>query len=126
MSDSSGRYHLSYNGEVFNFLELRKELEEKGEQFHSESDTEVILAAYRCWGMEAFHRFNGMWAMAIWDEQEQELLLCRDRFGIKPLYYLDDVGIFAFASETNQLLAELGFTEKAIDELIDQGVSRRS
>lgn len=101
MADSTGRYHITFNGEVFNFLELRRELEAKGEQFHSESDTEVILAAYRCWGMEAFHRFNGMWAIAIWDEQEQELLLCRDRFGIKPLYYLNDTGVFAFASETN-------------------------
>ncbi len=112
MADHTGRYHLSFNGEVFNFLELRTELESKGEVFQSDSDTEVILAAYRCWGMDAFHRFNGMWALAIWDVQEQELLLCRDRFGIKPLYYLDDKSVFAFASETIAFKHLPGYTRK--------------
>lgn len=109
MSHPSGRFHMTYNGEVFNFLELRKELETKGISFQSESDTEVIIAAYAEWGLEAFHRFNGMWAIAIWDAEEQELILCRDRFGIKPLYYLDSQEQFAFSSETNAFRNLNGF-----------------
>jgi asparagine synthase (glutamine-hydrolysing) len=92
--------HISYNGEVFNFLELKDELNGLGHNFNTESDTEVILAAYAEWGMDAFHKFNCMWAMAIWNESTQELLLCRDRFGIKPLYYWADEGLLAWASET--------------------------
>ena len=101
MSFANGRYWITYNGEVFNFIEIRKELEAKGYSFVSDSDTEVILGAYHCWGKECFFKFNGMWAIAIWDEQEQKLFLCRDRFGVKPLHYLYVPGnFFAFASET--------------------------
>jgi asparagine synthase (glutamine-hydrolysing) len=96
-----GRYTIVYNGEVFNFLELRRELQSLGYAFVSDTDTEVFALAYHHWGTDCFNRFNGMWAAAIWDEVQQELLLCRDRFGIKPLYcYISDAYL-AFASETN-------------------------
>lgn len=101
MRHRDGRYTIVFNGEVFNFIELRSELEQEGARFSSDTDTEVILEAYIHWGEAAFHRFNGMWAIAIYDEQSGRLLLCRDRFGIKPLYYLDSPTLFAFASETN-------------------------
>jgi asparagine synthase (glutamine-hydrolysing) len=92
---------ISFNGEVYNFIEIRKELIAGGEKFTTESDTEVILKAYRRWGMNCLSKFNGMFAIAIWDDTKKELLLIRDRFGVKPLYYLyiPDV-ILAFASET--------------------------
>lgn len=98
---ANDRYRIVYNGEVFNFLELKRELEIKKYQFRTTTDTEVILAAYDCWGKDCLNKFNGMWAFAIWDELKQSLFLARDRFGIKPLYYTykyDDK--FAFASET--------------------------
>lgn len=95
------RYTVVYNGEVFNFLEIKKSLIEKGYQFNSNTDTEVVIAAYDLYGKDCFHLFNGMWAIAIWDNTEKKLLLCRDRFGVKPLYYLFlKNNFFAFASET--------------------------
>jgi len=101
MSFADERYWISYNGEVFNFIELQTELEAKGYVFKSSSDTEVILGAYHCWGKDCLNKFNGMWGLAIWDKQEQTLFLARDRFGIKPLYYLSLPGkVFAFSSET--------------------------
>jgi asparagine synthase (glutamine-hydrolysing) len=100
MSALEDRFQITYNGEVFNFLEIRKELAYLGWKFQSETDSEVILKAYIEWGKNAFHKFNGMWAFAIWDAQEKELLLCRDRFGIKPLFFVNKPPLFAFASET--------------------------
>ena len=101
MSFANERYWLTYNGEVFNFLELRQELEKLGHTFVSQTDTEVILAAYHEWGKDCLVKMNGMWGLAIWDTQKQELFLARDRFGIKPLYYLHIPNqLFAFASET--------------------------
>lgn len=94
-----GRYWIVYNGEVYNYLELRDELQKAGHQFRSQGDTEVLLAAYAQWGTECFARFNGMWALAVYDEQTRRLVLARDRFGIKPLYYWHQPGQFAFASE---------------------------
>jgi asparagine synthase (glutamine-hydrolysing) len=95
------RYWIIYNGEVYNFIELRQELKEKGYIFKSDSDTEVILAAFDFWGTDCLLNFNGMWALAIWDKKEKKLFLARDRFGIKPLYYLYlPNNLFAFASET--------------------------
>jgi len=102
MYSANRRYCIAYNGEVFNFIEIRQELEKLGQKFISNSDTEIILAAYETWGMPAFHKFNGMWAIALWDEVDKKLLLCRDRFGIKPFYYAYEKGKYlAFASETN-------------------------
>jgi len=112
MSALEGRYTVTFNGEVFNFLELRNELAQMGWSFKSDTDTEVILAAYIQWGKEAFSKFNGMWALAIWDNQEKELLLCRDRFGIKPLFFVDKPEIFAFASETIAFKSLKGFNRE--------------
>lgn len=93
--------HLTmvYNGEVYNFKEIRTDLEKLGFSFDSNSDTEVILKAYHQWGGEAVHRFNGMFAMAIFDSQKQSLTLIRDRAGVKPLYWYQKDGLFMFASE---------------------------
>jgi len=79
--------YLVYNGEIYNYIELREELQELGYSFQTDSDTEVFLKAYHCWGIESFNKFNGMWASAIYDKNKDEILLTRDRFGIKPLYY---------------------------------------
>jgi len=95
----AGRFWIVYNGEVFNYLELRQELEELGETFDTSTDTEVILSAFALWGRRCFARFNGMWAIAIYDTAKGELTLSRDRFGVKPLYYLRVGGTLAFASE---------------------------
>jgi asparagine synthase (glutamine-hydrolysing) len=92
---------VSFNGEVYNFIEIRKELQSLGYHFKTETDTEVILCAYEKWGIDSFQRFNGMFAIAIWDFKAKELLLIRDRFGVKPLYFLYEPGeLFAFCSET--------------------------
>jgi asparagine synthase (glutamine-hydrolysing) len=102
---SNGRYVISYNGEVYNFNELRLELEAKGYQFHSRTDTEVVLNAFCEWGTKSFNKFNGMFALAIWDKKEKSLLLARDRYGIKPLYYSSENNVFTFGSEVKALLA---------------------
>lgn len=99
MAAPGGRYTITFNGEIFNFLELRAELAGHGHVFHGESDTEVILAAYAQWGPDCVLRFNGMWAFAIWDKVERTLFLSRDRFGKKPLFYANVDRGFAFASE---------------------------
>ncbi|QEG38665.1 Asparagine synthetase [glutamine-hydrolyzing] 1 [Roseimaritima ulvae] len=104
MSSPDGRYHLIYNGEVYNFVELRKELEKEGCSFQSSSDTEVVLAALSTWGIHALQRFVGMFALAWLDIQEHHLLLARDPFGIKPLHYCQTASQFAFASEPRALL----------------------
>lgn len=105
MTYADGRYWLTFNGEVFNYVELRKELEEKGYRFRSDSDSEVILAAFAEWGPACLTRFNGMWAFAIWDNSARKLFLSRDRFGIKPLHYRIKNGTFCFASELKSFLA---------------------
>lgn len=104
-----GRFVLVYNGELYNFRELRRELEALGQTFHTASDTEVVAAALEAWGSAALERFNGMFALAWYDTRERTLLLARDRLGIKPLYYTQQEGTIAFASELNALRAG-GFT----------------
>ncbi len=101
MTYADGQLTITFNGEVFNYADLRKELVSFGYTFKSNTDTEIVLAAYHRWGKECLNRFNGMWAFAIWDNRKSELFLAEDRFGIKPLYYtfLPDK-MFAFASET--------------------------
>jgi asparagine synthase (glutamine-hydrolysing) len=102
------RYWITYNGEVYNFIEIRNELEGKGHRFKTNTDTEVILAAYAEWGEDCQLRFNGMWAFAIWDSVEKRLFLSRDRYGIKPLYiHIGDV--FAFSSELKAFIKLAGF-----------------
>jgi asparagine synthase (glutamine-hydrolysing) len=104
MLTADENYSLSYNGEVYNFKELRGELEVLGHQFQSQTDSEVVLNAYAEWGMDAVKRFNGMFAFAVWDRARRELVLVRDRYGIKPLYYVQCGGAFLFASEVKALL----------------------
>ncbi len=95
---------ISYNGEVYNFRELRKELEALGRQFRSTSDTEVVLAAWEEWSDGALCRLNGMFAFALWDRERRELVLARDRYGIKPIYYAERDSCFLFGSEVKALL----------------------
>ena len=96
---------ITYNGEVYNYKEIRAELSSKGYKFRSESDTEVILAAYKEWGTACVQKFTGMWAFALLDLNGNKILLSRDRFGVKPLYYILKEGKFAFASEIKALLS---------------------
>jgi len=105
MSYADGRYWIVFNGEMYNFLELKKELEQLGYAFKTDSDTEVILTAYHHWGEDCQLKFNGMWALAIWDCIERKLFISRDRFGVKPLIYYFDEKHFAFASEMKAFLA---------------------
>jgi len=104
MTNEDRSLWLVFNGEIYNFVELREELVRYGHTFHSKSDTEVILHAYEEWGHECLNRFNGMWAFALWDTRKQELFCARDRFGIKPFYYANINGSFLFASEIKALL----------------------
>ena len=105
MHSADSRFTIAYNGEVYNFRELRRELEALGHRFHSRTDTEVVLAAYAQWGAECVHRFNGMFAFALWDAKERSLFLARDRYGIKPLYYAFLDGALVFGSEQKAILA---------------------
>lgn len=97
------RYHLVYNGELYNYPELRKELEQKGCPFQTQSDTEVLLAAYATWGKDCLAQFDGAFAFALWDEKEQTLFAARDRFGEKPFFFFHDAERFVFASELKAL-----------------------
>jgi asparagine synthase (glutamine-hydrolysing) len=117
-SDQPFRYGdlvLTYNGEIFNYEELRTELQNLGHIFHTESDTEVVIIAYAQWGVECFSRFNGMWALALYDSVKCELVVSRDRFGQKPLFLSRTDGQVYFASEFQQLFA-------LVDKDIDYGL----
>ncbi len=105
MATEDGRYVISYNGEVYNFNELRVELESIGHRFYSLTDSEVVLKALAEWGRGALGRFNGMFAFALWDKQERTLMLARDRYGIKPLYYTWVNSTLIFGSEIKAILA---------------------
>ena len=109
MATADGRFVLSYNGEIYNFKELRIELQALGCQFRSCSDSEVVLYALAEWGVEALSRFNGMFAIAMWDRHERALLLARDRYGIKPLYWARKQSFAIFGSEVKALLAHPEF-----------------
>ena len=98
------RYTITYNGEIYNYLEIKEELLSFGYKFHSETDTEVILASYDKWGEECVTKFNGMWAFAIYDRKKNIIFCSRDRFGIKPFYYTQIEDKFIFGSEIKQLL----------------------
>lgn len=113
--------YLTYNGEIFNYLELREELELNGYIFETNSDTEVFLKAYHCWGIEAFKKFNGMWAAAIYNHDEKSIVLTRDRFGIKPLYYAIYNGALIFGSEIKfiaHFLDKLEAEEEAVNDFL--------
>jgi asparagine synthase (glutamine-hydrolysing) len=104
MSNEDKTIWIIHNGEIYNHIELREELRSRGHRFQSNTDTEVILHSYEEWGISCLHRFNGMWAFAIWDSRDRKLVCCRDRFGIKPFYYYFDGRRFLFASEIKAIL----------------------
>ncbi|PPR78822.1 MAG: Asparagine synthetase [glutamine-hydrolyzing] 1 [Alphaproteobacteria bacterium MarineAlpha2_Bin1] len=105
METRDKRFVISYNGEVYNFKELRKDLESLGCNFKSHTDSEVVLYAFAVWGLSAIKKFNGMFAFAIWDKDKKKLYLVRDRFGVKPLYYYYSKSCLIFASESKSFLA---------------------
>lgn len=115
MLSKDQRYVLSYNGEVYNFSELRAELESLGRRFYTSSDSEVVLTALVQWGPKALERFNGMFALALWDRHARKLLIARDRYGIKPVYYSIQGNNFAFGSEQKAILADPNF-KKSVDK----------
>lgn len=125
MALQDGKLWITYNGEIYNYLELKKELETEGARFVSASDTEVILNAYKYWGIDCLDKFNGMWSFCIYDEEKQELFCSRDRFGVKPFYYLDNANSFAFASEQKALvksgLIKAEISEKALHDYLVNG-----
>src|SRR5690606_33618028 len=94
---------ITFNGEVFNYLEIRKDLEDLGHRFNTGTDTEVLLHAWAEWGQKALHRFNGMFAFVMLDTRNNKLYAVRDRFGVKPLYYTNTAHYVAFGSEVKQL-----------------------
>lgn len=112
------RYVISYNGEIYNYRELRADLEAKGLCFRSQSDTEVLLNALVVWGVKALDKLNGMFSFALWDCRERRLLLARDRYGIKPLYYAIVGNTLAFASEQKAILAQPGFPRRLDKEAL--------
>jgi asparagine synthase (glutamine-hydrolysing) len=105
MASADGRYHLVFNGELYNFRALRTELERGGARFRSQSDTEVVIAAWHQWGPAMFPRLRGMYGLALWDAAESRLVLARDPFGIKPLYYSHAGDVLRFASQVKALEA---------------------
>ena len=123
MSSPDGNLTAVYNGEIYNFRTLRAQLEAKGQEFASDCDTEVVIRMYQEFGPDCVKQFNGMFAVAIWDQQKQELFVARDHFGIKPLYYTGKRGNgnswekFAFSSEIKSLLKLPDF-ERRIDCLL--------
>jgi asparagine synthase (glutamine-hydrolysing) len=104
MFSEDGRYVIVFNGEIYNFQEIKAKLLALRHKFFSHSDTEVVLRSFIEWGEESFSMFNGMFAFAIWDKIKKELFIVRDRFGIKPLYYLNSAQQFSFASEMKAIL----------------------
>jgi asparagine synthase (glutamine-hydrolysing) len=118
MSTDDSQQWIVFNGEIYNYLELRQELISLGYTFRTQTDTEVILYAYRTWGCDCLSHFNGMWAFAIWDNFQQELFCARDRFGIKPFYYFWNGHLFVFASEIKALLQFPSVTRQVNDAII--------
>ncbi len=112
MVSSNGRYVLTYNGEIYNYAELRAELAALGHQFHTQTDSEVLLVGFVEWGTDVLDRLNGMFAFAIWDRQQKRLTLARDRYGIKPLYYVNGPGVFVFGSEIKAILEHDSYDRK--------------
>jgi asparagine synthase (glutamine-hydrolysing) len=122
-ASDDGARQLVHNGEIYNYRELRRELEARGHSFRSQSDTEVILRAYEEWGDRCVERFNGMWALALWDGRARRLFCSRDRFGVKPFYYSWDDTRFAFASELKAFGASGGLEPHlpSVRDYLEQG-----
>ena len=119
-ASEDGRLQLVFNGEIYNYLELREQLRAKGHRFRTETDTEVLLAGYREWGPRCVERFNGMWAFAIWDAERRTLFASRDRLGVKPLYYRLDGRCIAFASEP-WVIGDRQANERVVRDYVEQG-----
>ncbi|MFA5247964.1 MAG: asparagine synthase (glutamine-hydrolyzing) [Candidatus Paceibacterota bacterium] len=122
MSNEDGSLIITFNGEIYNYIELREELIKKGYVFKSGSDTEVIIHAYEEWGSACVNRFNGMWAFALWDSKRQELFCARDRFGIKPFYYTRVGDSFFFASEIKALPKYFNPNDKTVNMFLAWGM----
>jgi asparagine synthase (glutamine-hydrolysing) len=120
MANADGTTWVTFNGEIYNFLELRVELEGRGHHFRTQSDTEVLLHAYEEYGPACVERFNGQFAFAIWNTRKQSLFLARDRFGKKPLFYARPTGAFVFASEIKAVLAHPGVSRQLDTRGLDQ------
>jgi asparagine synthase (glutamine-hydrolysing) len=108
MELDGGALIITFNGEIYNYLEIREQLQDLGHKFRTQTDTEVVLRAYQEWGEECLQRFNGMWSFAIWDRRNRRLFCARDRFGVKPFYYALQDGRFYLASEIKQILQASG------------------
>ncbi|MFH1957605.1 MAG: asparagine synthase (glutamine-hydrolyzing) [bacterium] len=123
MSNEDGMLWIVYNGEAYNFKEIKESLVKKGYKFKSNTDTEVILHSYREWGTSCLERFNGMFAFAIWDKRNNKLFIARDRLGIKPLYYFHKNGVFVFGSEIKTILqhpkVKTGVNKSALVEYLN-------
>jgi len=121
ISNEDETIQVIFNGEIYNFIELRRELLKKGHIFKTDSDTEVIVHGYEEWGKDCVQHFNGIFAFALWDENHRQLFLARDHLGVKPLYYVQLGDLFLFASEIKSLLAVPGCPRevdlKALGEL---------
>jgi len=126
MTSPDGRYVITFNGEIYNYLELKPELQAGGFQFRSNTDTEVIIAAFAAWGVDCLSRFNGMWSFAIFDTESGTIFAARDRFGVKPFYYTLNETCFAFGSEIRQLLPLLpsvGANPAVVSDFLLTGVA---
>ena len=123
MVSRSGRYWITFNGEIYNYLEIRAQLETRGFVFRSSSDTEVLLAAFEAWDVDCLRHLRGMFAFGIWDTVDRRLFLARDRVGKKPLYYREDRDGIAFASESRAFFADPGFEPQANPAAISAFVS---
>src|SRR5262245_51935384 len=119
MSDRSGKLWITFNGEIYNYRELRRQLEARGYLFRTATDTEVILEAYREWGRDCLTRLNGMFAFGLYDSTKRVLLMARDRVGEKPLFYSHTAGKLALASELKALMADPMFPRQLDPEALD-------
>jgi asparagine synthase (glutamine-hydrolysing) len=130
MQIDNGDFWITYNGEVYNYLEIRQELERLGYKLSTHTDTEVILRAYQQWGASCVERFNGMWAFAVYDRSARRLFCSRDRFGVKPFYYFATDSVLVFASEIKQILEYPGVprtaNENVVLEYLEQAVQDHS
>lgn len=126
MRSEDGSFCITYNGEIYNYKEIRDELLELGYRFASSTDTEVVLRSYQAWGKQCLQRFNGMWSFALWDRPRQRLFCARDRFGVKPFYYCVSDRTFYFGSEIKQVLSVSGIRRvanpRAIADFLEWGL----
>ncbi|TCO78826.1 asparagine synthase (glutamine-hydrolyzing) [Marinisporobacter balticus] len=119
MSDETGTITISFNGEIYNYKQIKAELVEKGYSFKTDTDTEVIVYAYKQWGIKCINKFNGMFAIAIWEQKKNKLTLVRDRIGIKPLYYYHNGKDFAFGSELKPIIKHPKFLKNINNQAIN-------